>query len=416
MNSLEKQKWFENLSATQFTRIAERKVDLIVNAEANSELTEKELYQYLLRITQNPVYFHMQLKRYIHHYLRTEKEPDEIEMEEWIEIIDSSFKENSAPHPNVGWRNTIKRWLTAVTVSRDAVFQLGFGLGMDREHVSLFLQSYINEEDFRPYNSEECVYQYCFSHHYPHNQVKRLLEQAAQPPAGLIPRFIDNIDGSETEEALIGHLLFLREIGAESKWEENAWTHFMALLEDCRLIVFKLKQEKEQADFIATGEKSNSEQLITPDSISSYDIENEFYTGITRTASGNLEKINKSALHKMIAGIRLSRQRIDGIQKKELKPNRFDLITLVFFKHAQDGCWIDCETPITEEGIDEQDKERFKRFLEEANDVLKDCGMGMIYPVHPYEAFILMAIRSTLPLAFFNDIWGSSYDNDLNLD
>ena len=182
--------------------------------------------------------------------------------------------------------------------------------------MSLFLQSYINEEDFRPYNSEECVFQYCFSHHYPHNQVKRLLEQAAQPPVGLTPQFIDNIDGAETEEALISHLLFLRESGAESKWGKNAWTHFMALLEDCKMIVFKLKQEKEQADFIATGEKSNPEQLITPDSISSYDIENEFYTGITRTASGNLEKINKSALHKMIAGNRLSRQRIDGIQKK----------------------------------------------------------------------------------------------------
>ena len=88
MNQSEKRQWADRLSATQFTRIAERKVNLIVDAEACSDLTEKELYQYLLKITRDPVPFHMQLKRYIHHYLRTDREPDEIEMEEWIELID----------------------------------------------------------------------------------------------------------------------------------------------------------------------------------------------------------------------------------------------------------------------------------------------------------------------------------------
>ena len=415
MNQSEKRQWADRLSATQFTRIAERKVNLIVDAEACSDLTEKELYQYLLKITRDPVPFHMQLKRYIHHYLRTDREPDEIEMEEWIELIDSSFNEHSAPHPAIGWRATMKRWLTAETVSRDTVFMLGFGLGMDRENVSIFLQSYISEEDFRPCSTDECIYQYCFAHHYPYSQVKVLKDCVNHPSEVTTPHYIENIDGTETEEMLINHLLFLRETGMESKWEEAARNHFSALLEDCKQVVLRLRQEADQADFIATGEKRHEPvQQMTPDSISAYDIENVLYTGITRTTSGNLEKASKSALHKMISGNRLSRQRIDGILKKELNPNRFDLITLAFLKHAQDGCWLDGEP--MEAGNVADDQERFHHFYTETNDVLKDCGMGMIYPVHPYEAFILMAIQSTLPLSFFNDIWGNSYDNNGSFD
>ena len=53
---------------------------------------------------------------------------------------------------------------------------------------------------------------------------------------------------------------------------------------------------------------------------------------------------------------------------------------------------------------------RFTEFVEETNDLLADAGMMTLYPVNPYEAFILMCIVSEDPLDTFAVVWEKSYE------
>ena len=50
-------------------------------------------------------------------------------------------------------------------------------------------------------------------------------------------------------------------------------------------------------------------------------------------------------------------------------------------------------------------KERYLLFLDNTNVMLSECGMMKIYPVNPYESFILLCILSMDPLTTFNDVW-----------
>ena len=53
---------------------------------------------------------------------------------------------------------------------------------------------------------------------------------------------------------------------------------------------------------------------------------------------------------------------------------------------------------------------RYIRFVDEANAVLDRCRMMGIYPVNPYECFVLMCLLTDEPLAVYNDVWEMSYD------
>ena len=79
-----------------------------------------------------------------------------------------------------------------------------------------------------------------------------------------------------------------------------------------------------------------------------------------------------------------------------LKEDRYDLITLCFFVHAQ-----------KEELTGGQ---RLSGYLTEINPILTSCGMSEIHPANPYEAFILICILSDCPLAVYGDIWELSYE------
>ena len=114
------------------------------------------------------------------------------------------------------------------------------------------------------------------------------------------------------------------------------------------------------------------------------------------TDSGNLVKANKSLLSKHFQNYRFSRQRVDGLLKGQAQPDRYDLITLCFFIHAQ-----------KEELTGEQ---RLSGYLSEINPILTSCGMSEIHPANPYEAFILICILSDCPLAVYGDIWELSYE------
>ena len=77
---------------------------------------------------------------------------------------------------------------------------------------------------------------------------------------------------------------------------------------------------------------------------------------------------------------------------------RFDLITLLFFIYAET---VEPDWPA----------ERYLKYIDAVNEILHRCGMADIYPVNPYEAFVLMCLVTDYPLYTYAEIWEKSYSD-----
>ena len=78
---------------------------------------------------------------------------------------------------------------------------------------------------------------------------------------------------------------------------------------------------------------------------------------------------------------------------------RFDLITMKFFLAALS----DTDDPA----------QRYGTFVQEINQILRECHFSDLYPANPYEAFILMCLMTDGPLSVYADIWEMSYDRNV---
>lgn len=56
---------------------------------------------------------------------------------------------------------------------------------------------------------------------------------------------------------------------------------------------------------------------------------------------------------------------------------------------------------MSQEMEDDDPYDRYHHFIEEAQRILKKCGMSEIYIVNPYECFLLMCLLTDCPLAVF---------------
>ena len=125
-------------------------------------------------------------------------------------------------------------------------------------------------------------------------------------------------------------------------------------------------------------------------------IESVLYSGVPVTEKGNLRSF--AALKKQFKSKRLNRARMSELLAGT-SMERFDLITLIFLLYA-----------LNEDKLGMYARERFTEFVEQTNDLLAEAGMMSLYPVNPYEAFILMCIVSDDPLDTFAAVWEKSYE------
>ena len=133
--------------------------------------------------------------------------------------------------------------------------------------------------------------------------------------------------------------------------------------------------------------------------ISPADVEKVLCSGIPTTSSGNMMKMSASILSKQFDQKRMTRQRIAGILAGKTRVERFDLVTLLFLRYAEE---VEPDWPA----------ERYMRFIDEINEILGRCGMMDIYPVNPYESFILMCLLTDYPLAAYAEVWEQSYEQE----
>ncbi len=372
----------------EFTKKARKQIQRVVTSESFQDLSCEEI-MFLLRDEMQQVSFKDYLKRYLYRQTDMQESFREIPDKTWQEMIECAFEENNAPHSfeptSTRWSVTVKSWLNAQRVRRSTVFLLGFGLGMKAEDVSEMLTKVLMEDDFRQDDPKEVAYQYCFAHGLPYAMACSYLEQADKAET--------NSTHSESyplnnEEQLLSYLSQIKGSTVQNQQQQTIHASFQKLYDHCCQIIADIYNKDEEEK----PEKSRREWKA--EDISSADLEQMLCSGIPMTDSGNLVKATLSKLCHCFDSFRPSRQRLDGIIRGQLQPDRYDLLTLSFFIHAQD---------------DVPGYERFQQYLNDTNEILASCHMGGVYPAHAYEAFLLICILSDCPLAVYVEVWEMSY-------
>ena len=392
MNYLETANFGASVRDYEFTRKAMHQIFDMVSSESFEDLSADEIFMFLFKGIAL-VSFKDYLKRYLYERAEIEEPFSEVKDQVWQDIIMYAFEENNAPHSfeptSTRWSYTVKSWLNSDRVRRSTVFLLGFGLKMMEQDVSDFLTRVLEEDNYHMDDSEEVVYRYCFRHQLPYSKAKALLEQTGfKGTPETLKVSTDEI--LQDEQSVLRYLTGIRKNRPVNLIQDTSRKCFEKLYKTSKEIIAGIYNQDE----MDKPEKERREW--TADDVSAADLEKMLCSGIPLTDSGNLVKANQSLLSKHFQNYRLSRQRVDGLMKGQAQPDRYDLITLCFFLHAQ-----------KEEITGEQ---RLSGFLSEINPVLASCGMSEIHPANPYEAFILICILSDCPMAVYGDIWELSYE------
>lgn len=386
----------------EYTRNALSKIRSIVRSEEFRTMDADAIYQYLLD-GERFVSFKDYLKRYIYQKAGIEDEFSFVTDDVYKSILSESFEETRTPRSftptTKRWSSTLRDWLTQDSVRRSTIFLLGFGLRMNPMDVSEFLSKAAIEEDFRFDSAEETIYWYCYRNGFGYPKAQQLLQQYSTLP-GLSPAQF-NVSKAEdllirqdlhleNEQDLLLYLSCLKGSG-EQKQNKKSFEWFCMLTGQAAEIIADYYNMDEEE----SGRKKN----WTAGDISSGDLEKWICSGIPVNRSGNLEKASASRLGKVFGNRRMSRQRIDDLLKEKHKVERFDLITMKFFLSALS----DTDDPA----------QRYSTFVEEINQILRECHFSDLYPANPYEAFILMCLMTDGPLSVFADIWEMSYDHSV---
>ena len=138
----------------------------------------------------------------------------------------------------------------------------------------------------------------------------------------------------------------------------------------------------------------------SPDEITPSDLERHIYTSIPKDRYGNLAPERKSALHDLLSGYRLSRQRLSQLNRSLCPVTRSDLLTLYFFSYGYR----------TAESAQLLPNDRLYLFNQGINGILQNCGLGEIYTPNPYEALLQMCAATRRPDETFADLMELAYE------
>ena len=373
----------------EFTRRAVHEMNRILDSKAFEDMDAEEIFRYLSE-EMSIVVFSDYLKRYLYELAEIEEPfytvPDEV----YVDIIKSSFRDNHALfsfEPTTTKPGAIvKRWLRQASTTRETIFLLGFGLRMPDTDVDDFLRKVLLEESFDYTNYRECIFWHCYHNDLPYARAKEYMRAYDEmPDTGELNRSLWDfmranprmyLPGEEQMLLYLGQLKLSNAAGEKSRAADE---DFQRLYKDaCRIVNGMLYEGKK-------------------DEITPADVEKVLCSGIPLTSSGNMKKMSASILSKQFDQKRMTRQRITGILNGKNTVERFDLVTLLFLRFAEE---VEPDWPA----------ERYMQYIDEINLTLNKCGMMDIYPVNPYESFVLMCLLSEYPLATYAEVWEQSYD------
>ena len=375
----------KTIRSYDYTQKAVFHVNDVIDSEQFEGMDSEMIFSYLAdkMIT---VDFKDYLKRYIYTFAEIEEPFDEITDEIYTEIIRTSFREKMAPlslQPTTRKESKIIRdFLNAQAVTRETVFALGFGLSMSEQDVADFLTKVNLESSYDLEDPTETIYWFCYKYELPYEKAKAYIsyydslseDDTLSEKKWMVlrknPNFLIN------EEQLRLYLKYIRTFAKPEEKKEYLYQQFLSIYDRCIAAVSHL-----------TGAKD----------VGAADIEKQLCCGIPITEKGNLIKMSGSLLARQFKNKRMTRQRINSILARKHSVERFDLITLLFLVYAID---VEPDWPV----------ERSLQYIDEIDSILHDCGMMGIYPVNPYESFVLMCLITDYPLASYSDVLEKSYE------
>lgn len=363
------------------------------------ELIEKEDFEnkdagYIYECLKNKVSsinFSDHLKRYIYRTVYGDKSGYNLNYREYItDMFQTNGVPSSMHSSSTKLSAAASNWLSQKYVSRDTIFLLGFGLAMTVAEISSMLVSAAGDSDFDFKNPYEVIYWFCYRNQICFNDMKKIVaEYESMDKSNRTPEDFSDFAGRTTK--LKGMALkitdkdelmkFLSEYGKFSMENRTVYAVFSELYTKTEKIVEIL------------GKKA------TP-----IEVERQLYIGIPRTEQGNLPPISKSGLNGVFESKRLNRKRIADIQKHNMLPDRFDIITLNFFIHANKEIVLGSERNV---------KQDYYNFVDDTNALLKQCYMSELYATNPYENFIAMCMMTNDPMMTFAEVWSLSYEDNI---
>ena len=387
-----REKMFDTIDLTQFNGDNDEAAHLIF------ETLSKEL---------ELIPFCEHLKQDLIQLAHIHKNVDELSDSEWVDsIVDLFVKNNCVSLTDAtskkAFRRKANRWIQAQTIKRNAMFEIGFGLGMDAKLISKYLQNILKEQDFDFKDYKETIYYYCRKKNKSKAEAERLLTEYETLPVNHnlkkdSPRVKDMIMRPErylvSETLLKEYLSYLKQLTDADKKETYAREAFIKLFEYAKEITVRYHKIGDEIDS-EIDENENIE--ITPSSI-----EDILYSSVPKNSAGNLLPFAK--LKKQFSQKRLSRQRISMILNGSQAVERFDIITLYFYNYSL-NLLIDDEKSNMKIAL------RFYDFTNSVNNCLKNIGMSKLYYPNPYESFILLCIATEYPLDTFVQVWEKSYE------
>ncbi len=419
----------ETINELEFTtRANELFYDTVDHPNFHSE-DQILIYRTLLAKVK-PVRFGDYLRRYIYRRAQWTGDFSDIPIKDYLDVLCEEFGKHNTPASftptKASLRNLAKNWLEQQTVSRNVVLLLGFGFTMSVEDVDNFLFKGLHEVQLNSKDPVEAICCYCYAHGYGYAKYEELWEQYVHQRRTM-DALLDStlhlqsmLRQIHTDRQLMEYLACLplpneavRQSMAVRRQFNRLYTKACGIvaslmtqsaadtarinaarMEDA--LSYNARLSNEQKLEMVRREKSRY-HTFSPSEIGPGDLEQVLFAAIPRDKHGNMLPMKASALTNQFSGKRLTRQHITRALTGEEQITRYDLLTLHFFVFVHE---LDQYPSI---------HERYRAFVDSANQMLLRSGMGEYYVVNPYECFLLMCIIAQDPLGTFSDVWELSY-------
>ncbi len=323
------------------------------------------------------------LRRYIYKQAGMSGSFRSIDDEVYRQIILDSFRENIVPasfEPTTAKLSMLaKNWLTQQTVRRSVVLLLGFGLKMTEEEVDEMLLKALHEQALNEMDPMEVICAYCYRNGCGFSTYERLSQAYRSMPESI------SAAANDEEVRLLRQLQTLTEEDGEAVIKSRLRHVYQALYEEAQALIADM--------YNTTGYFSG----CCAADITETDLEHVLSSAIPTDHHGNLIPASRSKLGSSFAEHRISRQRLHNLLSGKTQISRYDLITLSFFLWSQ------------KKEVADDPKRRYVGFINATNKLLKECAFEEVYPVNPYECFLLMCLLSEVPLSTYADVWEMSY-------
>lgn len=379
------------------------------------------------------------LKRYIYEKAEIQDDYNEVSDKDYCSMICDSFVEHQTPasftSTTMRIKNLARNWLKQETVSRNVVLLLGFGLNMSTEDVDMFLTKVLKEQRLYAKDPFEVICWYCYTYKKSYTKFDQLWKQYQECDSCTTPalqsfdstyNFKQRMIAIRNEDQLMRYLKGLPIAPGTKRQSIMARKQFDNLYTETRNWIAEYLTEAEEREFEVRKirlsdelDRKNCYNIIqkkeilkkadsempnyTGSDISPAQMEQVIFPSVPKDKNGNLSPIKSSSLSTKFAGNRLTRQRLKEIIAGEAQITRYDLITMGFLAFVRKADNY------------EDRKKRYWVFLDYINNILEESNMTSLYLVNPYECFIAMCILSDDPMNTFSDVWGLSYNENLEV-